>query len=65
MMLILMLHVYCCEVNYGVDYVAKMFYEVEFQDAKWSLLWHVWLCFWLLNIIVELNLLYIEAINDE
>ena len=30
----MMLYVYCCEVDYGADYVAKMFYEVEFQDAK-------------------------------
>jgi len=54
MMLIMMLYNYYCEVDYGVDYVAKMFYEVGFQDAKWSLLWYGWLCFWLLNIIVEL-----------
>jgi len=33
-MLIMMLYVYYCEVDYGVGYVAKMFYEVEFQDAK-------------------------------
>jgi len=33
-MLIMMLYVYCCEVGYGVDYVAEMFYEVEFQDAR-------------------------------
>ena len=33
-MLITMIYVYCCEVGYGVDYVAKMFYEVEFQDAR-------------------------------
>ena len=34
MMLIMMLYVYYCEVDYGVDYVAKMFHEVEVQDAK-------------------------------